>query len=160
MKGIVEHYAKGEFLVDRPKVEISEEFLKLNIESGTMYEGSFHVSSTNDHIIKAVVYDSRYMLRFENHTFISRKFDVNYSFDATCLEPGKNYKGHISIITDGGEFKIMYDIEVIPPCVKAGEERIDDLFKNLVNNKELNIPIEVIITRTDKALTELKKKES
>ncbi|MBR3834640.1 MAG: hypothetical protein IKJ73_09990 [Lachnospiraceae bacterium] len=129
MKGIVEHYAKGEFQVDRPKLNISEEFLKLNIESGTMYEGSFHVSSTNDHIIKAVVYDSRYMLRFENHTFISRKFDVNYSFDATCLEPGKNYKGHISIISDGGEFKIMYDIDVIPPCVKVGEERIDDLFK-------------------------------
>ncbi len=129
MKGIVEHYAKGEFLVDRPKISISEKFLKLNIESGTVYEGSFHVSSTNDHVIKAVVYDSRYMLRFENHTYISRHFDVKYSFDATCLEAGKTYKGHISIITDGGEFKIMYDIEIMPPYVKHGDTKIDDLFK-------------------------------
>ena len=97
MKGIVEHYAKGEFQVDRPEVEISEKFLKLNIESGTVYEGSFSVNSTNDHIIKAMVYDSRYMLRFENHTYINRSFDVKYTFDATCLEAGKNYKGHISI---------------------------------------------------------------
>ena len=129
MKGIVEHYAKGEFEIDRPEVVISEKFLKLNIESGTEYTGSFNVSSTNDHVIKAMVYDSRYMLRFENHTFISRKFDVNYTFDATCLEAGKNYKGHISIITDGGEFKIMYDIDIVTPFVKHGDLKIDDLFK-------------------------------
>lgn len=129
MKGIVEHYAKGEFQVDRPEVEISEKFLKLNIESGTVYEGSFSVNSTNDHIIKAMVYDSRYMLRFENHTYINRSFDVKYTFDATCLEAGKNYKGHISIITDGGEFKIMYDIDITNPYVKYGDQKIDDLFK-------------------------------
>lgn len=129
MKGIVEHYAKGEFQVDRPEVEISEKFLKLNIESGTVYEGSFSVNSINDHIIKAMVYDSRYMLRFENHTYINRSFDVKYTFDATCLEAGKNYKGHISIITDGGEFKIMYDIDITNPYVKYGDQKIDDLFK-------------------------------
>lgn len=129
MKGIVEHYAKGEFLVDRPIVEISEQFLKLNIESGTVYNGSFSVVSINDHIIKAMVYDSRYLLRFDNHTYINRKFDVEYSFDATCLEPGKNYKGHISIISDGGEFKIPYDIDITPPYVKYKDQKIDDLFK-------------------------------
>lgn len=69
MKAIVEHYAKGEFHVDRPEVAISEKFLKLNIESGTLYEGVFTVNSTNDHVIKAMVYDSRYMLRF-NHAYI------------------------------------------------------------------------------------------
>ena len=129
MKGIVEHYAKGEFQVDRPEIVISEQFIKLNIESGTEYTGSFNVSCTNDMVIKAMVYDSRYMLRFDNHTFISRKFDVKYTFDATCLEAGKNYKGHISVITDGGEFKILYDIDVVPPFVKYGEMKIDDLFK-------------------------------
>ena len=76
MKAIVEHYAKGEFQVDRPEVAISEKFLKLNIESGTLYEGVFTVNSTNDHVIKAMVYDSRYMLRFNQHTFIAKNFDV------------------------------------------------------------------------------------
>ena len=76
-----------------------------------------------------MVYDSRYLLRFDNHTYINRKFDVEYSFDATCLEPGKNYKGHISIISDGGEFKIPYDIDITPPYVKYKDQKIDDLFK-------------------------------
>lgn len=129
MKGIVEHYAKGEFQLDRPEVEISEQFLKLNIESGTSYTGSFRVTSPNDHVIKAMVYDSRYMIRFDNHTYINRKFDVTYTFDATCLEAGKNYKGHISIISDGGEYKIPYDIDITTPYVKYGDQKIDDLFK-------------------------------
>lgn len=129
MKGIVEHYAKGEFQVDRPDIDISEKFIKLNIESGTTYTGSFRVTSLNDHIIKAMVYDSRYIIRFDNHTYINRKFDVTYSFDATCLEAGKNYKGHISIISDGGEFKIPYDIDITTPYVKYGDQKIDDLFK-------------------------------
>ena len=129
MKAIVEHYAKGEFQVDRPEVAISEKFLKLNIESGTLYEGVFTVNSTNDHVIKAMVYDSRYMLRFNQHTFIAKNFDVGFTFDATCLEAGKNYKGHISVITDGGEFKILYDIDITTPYVKYGDQKIDDLFK-------------------------------
>lgn len=129
MKGIVEHYAKGEFQVDRPEIVISEQLIKLNIETGTVYEGTFTVASTNDHIIKAMVYDNRYLLRFDNHTFINRKFEVKYTFDATCLEAGKNYKGHISIITDGGEFKIPYDIDITTPYVKYGDQKIDDLFK-------------------------------
>ena len=129
MKRIVEHYAKGEFQLDRPEVEISEQFLKLNIETGTTYTGSFRVTSPNDHVIKAMVYDSRYMIRFDNHTYINRKFDVTYTFDATCLEAGKNYKGHISIISDGGEYKIPYDIDITTPYVKYGDQKIDDLFK-------------------------------
>ncbi|MBQ1328155.1 MAG: hypothetical protein IIY49_09020 [Eubacterium sp.] len=129
MKAIVEQYAKGEFRIDRPEVVISETFFKLNIEAGTVYNGHFTVSSANKYPIKGMVYDSRYTLRFEDHSFVSRSFDVKYSFDASCLEAGQNYKGHINVITDGGEFKLPYDINIVPPCVKYGDERIDDLFK-------------------------------
>lgn len=129
MKGIVEQYAKGEFVIDRPEVTISEKFFKLNIEAGTIYEGSFLVESSNKFPIKGMVYDSRYILRFETHTFVSRKFEIRYSFDATCLEAGQNYKGHINVVTDGGEFKIPYDIDIVMPCVRCYGNKIDDLFK-------------------------------
>ena len=93
MKAIVEQYAKGEFSVDRPEVVISETSFNINIEAGTVYEDSFLVESRNNYRIKGMVYDSRYMLRFESHSFISRKFEVRYSFDATCLEAGQNFHG-------------------------------------------------------------------
>ncbi len=129
MKAIVEQYAKGGFRIDRPDVYISKQNFKLSIEAGTVYLGAFQVESRNRHPIKGMVYDSRYLLRFENHSFISRKFEVRYSFDATCLEAGQNFRGHINVITDGGEFRLPYDISIVPPCVTCGSERIDDLFK-------------------------------
>lgn len=129
MKAIVEQYAKGKFKVDRPDVIISEKSFKISIEAGTVYEGSFIVESANEFPIKGMVYDSRYLLRFENHSFISRRHEVTYSFDATCLEAGQNYRGHINVITDGGEFRLPYDLSIVRPCVKYHDEKIDDLFK-------------------------------
>ena len=129
MKAIVEQYAKGQFIIDRPEVVISERFFKINIEAGTVYSGEFTVESKNQFPIKGLVYDSRYLLRFENHSFVSRKFAVKYSYDATCLEAGQNFRGHINVITDGGEFKLPYDINIVQPCVKHHDERVDDLFK-------------------------------
>ena len=101
MKAIVEQYAKGEFRIDRPEVAISRHNFKMSIEAGTIYEGSFTVESLNRFPIKGMVYDSRDLWRFEIHSFISRKFSVRYSFDATCLEAGQNFRGHINVITDG-----------------------------------------------------------
>ena len=129
MKAIVEQYAKGEFKVDRPLVAISEQSFKLNIEAGTTYEGSFTVESKNDIPIKGMVYDSRYLLRFETHSFVSRRFDVKFSFNATCLEAGQTFRGHINVITDGGEYRIPYDISIVQPYVKYNDDKIDDLFK-------------------------------
>jgi len=129
VKAIVEQYAKGNFVIERPKVRISETSFQLNIEAGTVYSGRFTVESLNNLPIKGMVFDSRYLLRFESHEFISRKFVVNYIFDATCLEAGQNFCGHINVVTDGGEFRIPYDISILPACVRYGTERVDDLFK-------------------------------
>ena len=139
MKAIVEQYAKGEFRIDRPVVALSMNNFKMSIEAGTVYEGSFIVESKNEFPIKGMVYDSRYMLRFESHSFISRKYEVKYTFDATCLEAGQQFRGHINVVTDGGEFRLPYEINTVPPCVisrnhrnaagTVSEERIDDLFK-------------------------------
>ena len=140
MKAIVEQYAKGEFRIDRPVVALSMNNFKMSIEAGTVYEGSFYVESKNEFPIKGMVYDSRYMLRFESHSFISRKYEVKYTFDATSLPPGQQFRGHINVVTDGGEFRLPYEIVTVPPCVISRsrgrseesvsvEERIDDLFK-------------------------------
>ncbi|MBO4864398.1 MAG: hypothetical protein J5517_08525 [Eubacterium sp.] len=129
MKAIVEQYAKGQFIIDRPEISISETSFKINIEAGTIYEGSFRIDSLNGFPIKGMVYDSRYLLRFEDHSFISRNYVVKYSLDATCLEAGQNFRGHINVITDGGEWRLPYDISIVQPCVKNHDEKIDDLFK-------------------------------
>ena len=129
MKGIVEQYARGEFKVDRPVVAISVSRIELNIEAGTVYDGKFSVDTTNSCPVKLMVYDSRYILDFKSHTYVGRKNTVCYSFDARGLEQGKSFKGHINIITDGGEFLIPYNITVTAPYIQTGDRKLEDLFQ-------------------------------
>lgn len=129
MKGIVEQYARGEFKVDRPVVAISVSRIELNIEAGTVYDGEFSVDTTNSCPVKLMVYDSRYILDFKSHTYVGRKNTVCYSFDARGLEQGKSFKGHINIITDGGEFLIPYNITVTAPYIQTGDRKLEDLFQ-------------------------------
>ncbi len=129
MKGIVEQYAKGEFNVVRPEVNISVDKINLSVEAGTVHTGSFRVTTGNDVPIKFMAYDSRYILDFQNHTYVGKKKEVFYAFDATGYEPGKSFKGHINIITDGGEFKLPYVVDVTAPFVTAGDKRMEDLFQ-------------------------------
>ena len=63
MKEKVEQYAKGEFDVRRPQVEISTDHLQLNIEAGSQYQGILNVQSVNDQRMKAMVYDNRYLFK-------------------------------------------------------------------------------------------------
>ena len=129
MKGIVEQYARGEFKVDRPVVAISVSRIELNIEAGTVYDGEFSVDTTNSCPVKLMVYDSRYILDFKSHTYVGRKNTVCYSFDARGLEQGKSFKGHINIITDGGEFLIPYNITVTAPYIQTEDRKLEDLFQ-------------------------------
>lgn len=129
MKGIVEQYARGEFNVERPDIEISITKLELAVEAGSVYNGTFKVVSKNDVPIKLMVYDSRYLFDFKSHTFVGRRNTVAFSFDASGIEHGKSFKGHINIITDGGEFKIPYSVEIVSPYILAGDKRIEDLFQ-------------------------------
>ena len=129
MRGIVEQYAKGEFNVDRPEVSISISKLELSIEAGTMYQGSFQVKSANDRPIKLMVYDSRYLIDFDSHTFVGKRNTIHYSFDARGLERGKSFKGNINIITDGGEFRIPYHISIASPYIEAEGKKLEDLFQ-------------------------------
>ena len=129
MKGIVEQYARGEFKVDRPAVAISVSKIELNIEAGTVYDGEFTVDSSNSCAVKLMVYDSRYILDFKSHTFVGRKNRVSYSFDARGIEQGKSFKGHINIITDGGEFIIPYHIAIVAPSIQVEGKKLEDLFQ-------------------------------
>ena len=58
MKEKVEQYAKGEFNVNRPKVVISTDHLQLNIEAGSVYQGTIETHAENDRRIKGMIYDN------------------------------------------------------------------------------------------------------
>ncbi len=129
MKEKVEQYAKGEFDVRRPQVEISTDHLQLNIEAGSQYQGILNVQSVNDQRMKAMVYDNRYLFKIEPHNFIGKSQDVELIFDAGKWEKGEKINGVIYLVTDGGEFRIPYDIEITAPAVESSMGELGDMFQ-------------------------------
>lgn len=129
MKEKVEQYAKGEYNVNRPQVEISIDHLQLNIEAGSVMQGAFEVHSGNAQKIKAMVYDSRYLFKIEPHNFIGKAQTVEYSFDARKWEKGEKLSGVIYLVTDGGEYSIPYDIEITEPTVETSIGDLSDMFQ-------------------------------
>ena len=129
MKEKVEQYAKGEYNIDRPEVVLSTDHLQLNIEAGSVYHGSLDVYSANDRKMKGMVYDSRYLFKIEPHNFIGKSQSVELTFDARKWEKGEKLSGVIFLVTDGGEFRIPYDIEITVPTVETSIGELGDMFQ-------------------------------
>ena len=129
MKEKVEQYAKNEFNVNRPLVEVSSSHLQLNIEAGSLYQGSIEVYSANDRKMKAMVYDNRSLFKIEPHNFIGKSQTVELTFDARKWEKGEKLSGIIYLVTDGGEFRIPYEIEITTPTVASSIGELNDMFQ-------------------------------
>lgn len=129
MKEKVEQYAKGEYNVSRPKVVVSADHLQLNIEAGSVYQGTIEVHTDNDRRIKGMIYDNRYLFKIEPHNFIGKAQTVELTFDARKWEKGEKLSGIIYLVTDGGEFRIPYEIEITAPAVDTSIGELSDMFQ-------------------------------
>lgn len=129
MKEKVEQYAKGEFNVNRPKVVISTDHLQLNIEAGSVYQGTIEIHAENDRRIKGMIYDNRYLFKIEPHNFISKEQTVELTFDARRWEKGEKLSGILFLVTDGGEFRIPYELEITAPAVDSSIGELSDMFQ-------------------------------
>ena len=129
MKEKVEQYAKGECNVKRPQVVVSTERLQLNIEAGSVYQGTVEAQSVNDQRMKGMVYDNRYLFKIEPHNFIGKSQRIDLTFDASKWERGEKLTGVIYLVTDGGEFRIPYEIEITVPVVETSIGELSDMFQ-------------------------------
>lgn len=129
MKSKVEQYAKGDFFVEYPKVKLSQSYLQLKIESGSIYTGRIEVTSENDIPMKMMVYDDAYFLCFKEHSLIGRKGEITYTFDASGKRRGSIFEGTIHVIGNGAEWDIPYNIEVVAPFIDVNGAALEDLMK-------------------------------
>ena len=129
MKSKVEQYAKGDFVVEYPKIKLSKSYLQLKIETGSIYTGKIEVISENDISMKMMVYDDAYLLRFAEHSLIGRKGEIVFTFDASGRKRGGIFEGTIHVIGNGEEWNIPYNIEIVAPFIDVNGVALEDLMK-------------------------------
>ncbi len=133
MKEKINLLSKGIFEYENPEITVSEEKIRLKVEAGKIYEGSFTIDSVNHLEIRTKVFSSNKLMKLSRNDYIKENICVPYTFDASQLAAGDRVDGHFSIISNGGELEIPFDVEICQPYCQTSEGAIKDLaqFTNL-----------------------------
>lgn len=125
--------SKGIFEYERPEIVVSEEMIQIDVESGNTFTGYFDINSINGTDIRAMIFSSNKLMMCKESSVIGTSNRINYEFDSSRLEPGDVVKGHFSIISNGGEVEVPFQIKVCLPYQETSIGHIRDLsgFTNL-----------------------------
>ena len=115
MKEKISLLAKGIFEYEKPEIAVSTEKIELEIEAGKSCDGFFEISSAGGYEIRMKAFSSNKLMQLKSNDYCGEKIKVAYTFDAAKLEIGEEVTGHISIISNGGEIEVPFDVHVCQP---------------------------------------------
>ena len=129
LKEKIERFSKGDFEYELPFICLTEEEIRITVEAGKIYEGSFIISSSAEGEMKGMVYSSNRLLQIKTPFFLGAVNTVIYSFDASFLKAGEAVQGEVCIVSDSGEKTLPFYVQVEMACVITSLGKIKDLFQ-------------------------------
>lgn len=106
--------AKGNFIYEAPELVLSVDRLAFQVTAGTHGSESFVL--TNKRGTKVKGFGSSEDVCVDFLTFFDGEHnELTLEVDATELVPGEHLRGEVVLVTDCGEKRLPYDIEIISP---------------------------------------------
>lgn len=112
MREKIERLAREQFEYKTKDVILSESKICAAIEAGNCLYGSFVVRNSENSSMKGIAYSSNHFLKIKNDNFIGEDNEISYIVNAEKLEPGSSVNGYITLVTDCGEKRIEFNIDV------------------------------------------------
>lgn len=128
MKEKVRAFAKEEFQYELPEIVLSEETIHRTVEAGGSITGQLSIKNSLMTAMKGVVYSGHRLFRIQEKSFTGEENEIHYEFSAKNLNPGETVNGYLSIISNCGEHKVAFSIQVEPPFFITSMGKIKDLF--------------------------------
>lgn len=112
MKEVIDKLYLGiiEYDVPAPVISVSE--IKMQVNAASVKEGVISITSRNSIPLKGVVYSTHEKFKIINREFHGTDIDIRYIVDTTYSEKNDKIEGNVNIVTNGGEYTVVYDIEV------------------------------------------------
>ncbi len=129
MKEKIERFSKGNFEYELPFICLSEEEIRITVEAGSSYEGSFVISNCEEREMKGIVYSSNRLMKIKNPSFHGSSCTIHYSFHATYLKAGEVVLGEISVVSDCKEMVLPFYVDVEVAFINTSLGKIKDLFQ-------------------------------
>lgn len=126
MQSVADKILEGNFNNDEHTLNFSSPVIELNVNEGSVYEGSFKVYGPNNELTEGTVSSTRPRMKCLVQDFSGTESEVPFSFDTRGMSEGDCFKGEFRIISNQGEYMIPYDIHI-------GSGNIDTSLGNIRN---------------------------
>lgn len=129
MKEKIEQFSKGNFEYELPFICLTDEEIRITVEAGKLYEGSFTISNSAERRMEGRVYSSSRLLQIKTPYFCDVANTIYYSFDASFLKAGETLQGDVCIVSDCGEKTLPFYVQIEIASVTTSLGKIKDLFQ-------------------------------
>lgn len=133
----MEQFANGIFEYENPQILLSEEEIILTLDYGKSCVGEFTIKNTKNSVITGEVYSSNEFLRLSLNQFSGINNIITYELRGENLKDSESLKGEIYIISNCGETRLPFFVNVESPGIHSSMGKIKDLF-NYANLAKLN----------------------
>ena len=133
MKNKIKQFSKGDFKVEQPDIRFSTTQIHMCVGEGEVYEGSFVIENTKDGDIRGLVYPSSFRVHCLEEGFEGNPIKVNFTYDSRGLAPGQMEQGKFTVVCNGGEYELQYDVVIEKPFIMTAYGKLQTLadFKKL-----------------------------
>ncbi len=128
MYSAVERILAGEFNQDTHSLDFSCPRIELEVRPGEKREGSFFIYGPEMLVTEGTVTSNRLRMQCLTGTFSGSKEEIAYCFDAADMEEGESLKGEFRIVSNRGEYSIVFEVSVVREGVDSSLGQIKNLF--------------------------------
>lgn len=119
--------AKGNFIYDTPELVLSVEKLAFQVTAGTHQSESFVLENERGTKVKGFGSVEEVCVDFLPF-FDGERNELTVEVHAEELVPGEHLRGELVLVTDCGEAKLPYDIEIIAPVLSDERGAVRDYY--------------------------------
>ncbi|MCR4955380.1 MAG: DUF5717 family protein [Lachnospiraceae bacterium] len=127
MRRRMQELAAGVYEKEGPKLVLSKERIELSFMEGETLEGSFEINSTNQVLMRGIVYSDNPRMVVKEAEFSGTTAQIDYKFDTEGLVEGDIQKGSFFIICNKNEYSLSFVVSTKGPVLKLRDCEIDSL---------------------------------
>ena len=119
---------KEKFHAPRGSLSFSTELVSLTLHPGEKQEGSFTVYAHASDSVSGFVLSSSLAMKCLTPEFSGTKEVISFEFDASAYQTGNTVEGYFRILSNEGEYKLPFQVKVMPVLVQSTLGPVRNLF--------------------------------
>lgn len=128
MRDRIQEYLDGKFNESCPEIGLSPETIEVYAGEGSVFSGDFFLESISNEKIKGQIFCNDLRVNLPEKEFSGALWTVPYEISVEGLQMGDAVSGEIQIVTNYGEYKLPYTVNVGELPEKEEERSVKNLF--------------------------------